>query len=120
MEGASESQKNYNVLKFCVIKSRKSAAGLYEVQEQMYDNIHYNQILLGFFCALHKNTERMTQEHFMVRKIPHVEVVLLPVFAPPLKHRPEFSLTSLLLISCLNFKDHMMKEESGLNTLTRF
>lgn len=62
----------------------------------------------------------MAKEHFKVREIPHVEVLLLSVFAPPVKYSPEFSLTSLLLISCLNFKDHMMKEEPLLNPLTLF
>lgn len=54
----------------------------------------------------------MAKEHFKVRKIPHTEVMRLAVFV---KYSPDFSLTSLLLISCLNFKDDMMKEEPLLN-----
>lgn len=45
-------------------------------------------------------------------------MLLLPVFAAPGKDSPEFNLTLLILVCCLNFKDHMMKEEPSLNTLT--
>lgn len=63
----------------------------------------------------------MAKEHFKVRKIWHVEIAAFASLSTAcVIYSPEFSLTLLLLASCLNFKDHEMKEEPSLNTLTLF
>lgn len=65
-------------------------------------------------CALHTAWKYQINVISGSGKHLHVEVILWPVFAPPVKYSPEFSLTLLLLVSCLNFKDREMKKNPYL------
>lgn len=60
-----------------------------------------------YLCATHctsLHTFTKYQMNGQVRKIPPVEVLLLPVFAPPVKYNPEFSLTLLFSFPALTSK----------------
>lgn len=84
-------------------KYKNSAAGLHKEQHRMISIL--TTMFFSFLFTAQKN-KQMSKDNLKVREIPHVEVVLLLVFAPAVNRSPEFSLTSLLLIICPNFKDH--------------